>query len=69
VSDDDQQYLAKLRETMADPSQARRPDVTDHAFRVSAWPDTCGHAEDDGWFCGHSRTEHADQGEADETVN
>jgi hypothetical protein len=38
----------------------RDPYITDHPYQPTAWPDTCGHAEDDGWFCGYAESEHAD---------
>ena len=33
--------------------------TTDHPFEPSPWPDTCGHPEPDGWFCGRPPAEHA----------
>jgi hypothetical protein len=42
------------------------PCITGHPFqpmttRAGAWSDICGHVDNDGWSCGYSRDEHADQ--------
>jgi hypothetical protein len=41
------------------------PKITGHRFQPTAWPDTCGHPEPDGWFCGFTEAEHTEHAEED----